>query len=223
MPKNVDGQYGELKISLAFMSETVISMINDSIKALTENNSELAKEVIEQDKSVDELDIKIDEICTRIIALYEPKAADLRYIITALRIITDLERIGDHCKNIAKQSIKLNAMPKIKEYVDLPRMTLAAAGMVKNAIAAYFSKDEQKALEVIYADDEIDAYQNQITRELITYMVEDVSTIKTAIKLINITRRIERIADHGKNIAELVSFMVTGKVLRHSKPEEYNG
>lgn len=220
MLKNSDNEYSELKICLAQMSDSVISMINDSVKALAENDTALAENVIERDRFIDELDIKIDEICTRIIARYEPKARDLRYIVTALRIIVDLERIGDHCKNISKQTKKLNAMPKIKEYVDLPKMAAAASRMVRGAVEAYFSQDEKKALAVINSDAEIDSYQNQITRELITYMIEDVGTIKAAIKLINISRRVERIADHGKNIAELVSFMVTGKILRHSKIEE---
>lgn len=220
MIRNSDNEYAELKVSIALMSDAVTSMINDSIKALTDNDGRIAENVVKRDKDVDELDIKIDEICTRIIALYEPKATDLRYIITALRIITDLERIGDHCKNIAKQTIKLNAMPKIKEYIDLPKMAQAASLMVREAIDAYFAKDEKKALEVINSDSIIDDYQSKITRELITYMTTDAGTIKAAIKLINISRRIERIADHGKNIAELVSYMVTGKILRHSKIEE---
>lgn len=217
--KPAEIEYTELRRDLAEMSEAVCRMISGSVDTLVTGNAEKARQIMEADKQIDELDLKIDELCTRIIALYEPKASDLRYIITALRIIVDLERIGDHCRNICKQSIKLSAMPKVKDYIDLPNMALAASLMVKGAIDAYFSKDEAKALAIIKEDEKIDAYQNQITRELITYIMEDVTKTKAVIKLINITRRLERIADHGKNIAELVSFMVTGKILRHQKTE----
>lgn len=218
--KPADTEYMELRGNLAEMSEAVSKMISGSVDTLVTGNIEKARQIMESDRRIDELDVKIDELCTRIIALYEPKASDLRYIITALRIIVDLERIGDHCRNICKQSIKLSSMPRVKEYIDLPNMAMAASDMVKGAIDAYFSKDEKKALAIMREDEKIDAYQNQITRELITYIVEDVTKTKAVIKLINITRRLERIADHGKNIAELVSFMVTGKILRHQKPED---
>ena len=215
--KRAEIDYNELKSNLAKMSEVTISMINDSIKALQTKDNQLAQNVIDRDIIVDELDIKIDESCMKIIALFEPKAADLRYIITCLRIIVDLERVGDHAKRIAKLSIKLSPFETIKEYVDLPRMAEKASIMVQGALEAYFEKNEKKALEIAVLDEEIDAFQKQINRELITYVIEDVSNIKNIIRLINITRRIERIADHAKNIAELVSFMLTGKISRHTE------
>ncbi len=220
--KRAEIDYNELKSNLAKMSEVTISMINDSIKALQNKDNQLAQNVIDRDIIVDELDIKIDESCMKIIALFEPKAADLRYIITCLRIIVDLERVGDHAKRIAKLSIKLSPFETIKEYVDLPRMAEKASKMVQGALEAYFEKNEKKALEIAILDDEIDALQKQINRELITYVIEDVSNIKNIIRLINITRRIERIADHAKNIAELVSFMLTGKILRHTEVQRDN-
>lgn len=215
--KSIETEYIELRQNLAEMSNGIIKMIFGSVEALTNCDTEKAEKIILLDNDIDKLDIKIDEICTKIIALYEPKASDLRYIITALRIIVDLERVGDHCKKICKQSIKLSNMPKTNEYNDIPYMANIAANMIKDSINAYFSKDENLAKNVILKDDEIDLLQKKITNDLILSINNDTTYTKQIIKLINILRRIERIADHAKNIAELVSFMVTGQILRHKK------
>lgn len=218
--KRIEQEYLEIKTNLARMSKLASEMINDAIRSLTERDSKLAKQVIKRDDEMDRFDTEIDEHCLKVLALYEPKAVDLRFVITALRIIVDLERVGDHCGSIAKHAKKINKYPPIKPYVDLPKMAEATALMIHDAITAYFEKDTELALEVIKRDKEIDDYHDQIIRELMTYIAEDTKTIKGVISLINITRRIERIADHATNIAEMVYFMVTGTIIKHNFPEE---
>lgn len=209
-------EYLELKKMLAKMSQLSTSMIEDSIVSLVDRDSTLAEEVIKRDDEVDAYDTQIDEFCLKALALYEPKAVDLRFITTALRIIVDLERIGDHCVEISKEVIKLNQVPPIKPYIDLPKMADSASSMVKNSVTAYFNKDVKLAFSVIKKDDYIDNLHSQILRELITYLAEDIRKTKGAISLMFITRSLERIADHATNIAELVYFMVTGKIIKHT-------
>lgn len=209
-------EYLELKKMLAKMSQLSTSMIEDSITSLVDRDSSLAEEVIKRDDEVDAYDTQIDEFCLKALALYEPKAVDLRFITTALRIIVDLERIGDHCVEISKEVIMLNQIPPIKPYIDLPKMAESASSMVKNAVTAYFNKDLKLAFSVIKKDDYIDNLHGQILRELITYLAEDIRKTKGAISLMFITRSLERIADHATNISELVYFMVTGKIIKHT-------
>lgn len=214
--KKIEMEYLELKKMLAKMSQLSTSMIEDSITSLVDRDSSLAEEVIKRDDEVDAYDTQIDEFCLKALALYEPKAVDLRFITTALRIIVDLERIGDHCVEISKEVIMLNQIPPIKPYIDLPKMAESASSMVKNAVTAYFNKDLKLAFSVIKKDDYIDNLHGQILRELITYLAEDIRKTKGAISLMFITRSLERIADHATNISELVYFMVTGKIIKHT-------
>ncbi len=214
--KKIEMEYLELKKMLAKMSQLSTSMIEDSITSLVDRDSSLAEEVIKRDDEVDAYDTQIDEFCLKALALYEPKAVDLRFITTALRIIVDLERIGDHCVEISKEVIMLNQIPPIKPYIDLPKMAESASSMVKNAVTAYFNKDLKLAFSVIKKDDYIDNLHGQILRELITYLAEDIRKTRGAISLMFITRSLERIADHATNISELVYFMVTGKIIKHT-------
>jgi len=214
--RKIDMEYLELKKMLAKMSQLSTSMIEDSISSLVERDSELAEDIIKRDDDVDAYDTEIDEFCLKALALYEPKAVDLRFITTALRIIVDLERIGDHCVEISKEVIRLNKIPPVKPYIDLPKMAESASSMVKNSVTAYFEKDIKLAINVIKKDDYIDDLHGQILRELITYIAEDIRKTKGAISLMFITRSLERIADHATNIAEMVYFMVTGKIIKHT-------
>ncbi|MGA1861728.1 phosphate signaling complex protein PhoU [Deferribacter thermophilus] len=210
----------EIKTKIAKMSQLVVDMLSYNVRALVERDSDLAQKVIDLDEEVDKLDVDIDKLCLEILALYNPKAIDLRSIVTALRLIVDLERIGDHNVDIAKEVIKINQIPPIKPYIDLPKMADAAGLMVKDAIDAYFDKNVEKSLEIIKRDDFIDSLHEQIIRELLTYIAEDIRKTKGAISLMFITRSIERIADHATNLAELVYFMATGKVIRHIHIED---
>ncbi|MEF3254672.1 MAG: phosphate signaling complex protein PhoU [Deferribacterales bacterium] len=221
--KPLDKLLSEINALLAEMTEATTDMISLNIRALIERENETAETIINMDETVDQLDNRIEELCLNALALYEPKAIDLRHIITVLRIITDLERIGDHCVDIAKEIIKLNQIPPIKPYIDLPKMADYSSEMVKNAINSFFAKDHKKALNVIKSDDYIDNLNNQILRELLTYIVEDFRKTKGCISLIFISRSFERIADHATNIAEMVYFMSKGENIRHKHIEELNG
>ncbi|MCX8083627.1 MAG: phosphate signaling complex protein PhoU [Calditerrivibrio sp.] len=221
--KQIENLISEVKGNLAEMTDMVTDMITMCIKSLVERDNEIAENIIAMDDKVDELDVKIEEMCLDGLALYEPKATDLRFVVTALRIITDLERIGDHCVDIAKEIIKLNQIPPIKPYIDLPKMADYSAEMVKNAVNSFFAKNPKDALKVIKGDDYVDNLNNQILRELLTYIVEDFRKTKGCLSLIFISRSLERIADHATNIAETVYFMARGENIRHKKYNELNG
>ena len=209
-----------IKTGIAKMSQLVVEMLHKNVKALVDRDSELAQKVIDMDEEVDKLDVEIDKLCVELLALYNPKAIDLRNIITGLRLIVDLERIGDHNVDIAKEIIRINQIPPIKPYIDLPRMAESAAKMVTDSINSFFEKDVDTAIEIIKADDYIDNLHTQIIRELLTYIAEDIRKTRGVISLMFITRSIERIADHATNLAELVYFMVTGEVIRHKFIDE---
>ncbi len=209
-------EYIQLKGMLAEMATTATRMVAESIKSLVNRDQELALSVIEIDERLDRLDVDIDEHCVKMLALFEPKAVDLRYIITATRIITDIERVGDHAVSICRDSIKLSEQPQLKPYIDIPKMADIATGMIHDALEAFFNSDTKMAFDVIKRDDIIDQLHDQVMRELLTYTMEDVSKLHTVLSLLNISRRLERIADHATNIAEMVYYMVEGKIIRHT-------
>ncbi len=211
----VDKEYLQLKTLLASMCQEVTSMLQDSTTALFSRDSELAQSVIARDDNVDRLDTCIDEHCLKMLALYEPKAIDLRFVVTALRIIVDLERVGDHCTNIAKEVIALNQAPPVKPYIDLPKMAEHTIAMIEDAITAYFNKDLAAAVEIIKRDDVVDQYDSKINKELIGYMNQELGNERNVVSLMFITRSIERIADYATNICEMIYFMVSGEVIRH--------
>ncbi len=214
-----DKEYIQLKGMLAEMATTATGMVTNSIKSLVDRNEALAMQVIHDDELMDKLDVDIDEHCIKMLALFEPKAIDLRYIITATRIITDIERVGDHCVSICRDSLKLMEHPQLKPYIDIPKMSAIATGMIHDSLEAFFNSDTKLAYDVIKRDDELDNLNEQVTRELLTYTMEDVTKLHTVLALMNISRRLERIADHATNIAEMVYYMVEGKIIRHSYVE----
>ncbi len=218
--KKVDQEYIQLKTMLASMCQITTSMLQDATKALVTRDSMLAERVILRDDEVDAFDTCIDEHCLKMLALYEPKAVDLRFVVTALRIIVDLERVGDHCTSIAKEVRKLNQSPPVKPYIDLPKMADVAILMIQDAITAYFNKDIDAALEIIRRDDIVDQLDDKITEELLGYMNADLTNTRNIISLMFITRSIERIADYATNIAEMIYFMATGKIIKHCPPDK---
>jgi len=213
-------EYVQLKGMLAEMATLASSMVSDSIKSLVERDSDLARKVIEKDEHLDQLDVDIDEHCIRMLALFEPKAVDLRYIITATRIIIDIERVGDHCVSMCRDILKINDEPQLKPYIDLPKMAENAIDMINDSLQAFFDGDTKLAFEVIRRDNAIDQLNDQVIRELLTYSMEDIKTLHTVLALMNLSRRIERVADHATNIAEMVYYMVEGKIIRHTYIEE---
>ena len=194
----------------------VETMVEQAVSSLVDRNSRLAEEVIASDQKVDALDVEIEEDCLRLLALHQPAAKDLRFITTAMKITTDLERMADQAVNICQRAIELNDEPQLKPYIDIPIMSQLSQKMMRDALDAFVRRDADLAREVIPADNKVDALKNQIFRELLTFMMEDPRTIPRAIRLILVSRHLERIADHATNIAEMVVFLVEGKSIRHA-------
>ncbi len=208
-----------LKDKVLKIGSLVEIAIRDSVRSLVERDSSLAKRVIERDHRINALDVEIDEECIRLIALRQPKARDLRFITTAMKITTDLERIGDLAENIAERAIELNEEPQLKPYIDIPRMAEITEGMVRDALDAFVMGCSSLPYEVIKRDDEVDNLNAQVFNELLFYMIQDPNTVTRAIKINYVSRYLERIADHATNIAEMVIYMCEGKIIRHMKIE----
>lgn len=211
-----DAELYDLRQRILTMGGLVEVMIADAIKALVERDTPLAEKVIALDHQVNGHEVAIDEKCLELLARRQPAARDLRFITLALKIVTDLERIGDQCANLGKRVREINVEPPLKPYIDIPRMAHWAAVMVKESLDAFVRGDDELAIKVCKDDQMVDDLNQQIQRELYTYMLEDPSTISRAMKLTYISKSIERIADHATNIAEMVIFMVKGKDIRHT-------
>ena len=213
--KNFEQQLRDLKDKLLLMSHKAEQMISDSIRSLVDRRPALAQEVIQRDDSVDKLEIEVDNLCFQILALEQPVARDLRFIATALKIVKDIERIGDIAVNIAERATELIQEPELKRLVDLPIMAEASQRILKESLDAFVNSDADLAEKVISNDRIVDDLYEQIFRELLTYMLEDPRTISRAIKLIFIAKHLERVGDHSANIAEMVVFLVRGQDIRH--------
>jgi len=194
----------------------VEDQIRRVMRALVERDGELAQNVIDRDREVNAYDVEVDEKCVELLALHQPTAGDLRFITTAMKIVTDLERIGDQAVNIAQRAIELNEEPQLKPYIDLPRMAEKSQRMVKEALDAFVARDTELARQVCAKDAEVDGIKEQVFRELLTYMMSDAKTIPRAIRLMLVSRFLERVADHATNIAEMVIYMVESKMVRHT-------
>jgi len=211
-----DAELNDLKQSILVMGGKVELMIANSVKSLVERDTALAERTIAMDHEVNTAEVAIDERCMELLALRQPAARDLRFITIALKIVTDLERMGDQCANIAKRAREMNEEPPLKPYIDIPRMAHRAEVMVKEALDAFVRGDAELAVKVCKDDSFVDDLNIQIQRELLTFMIEDPTTISRAMKLNYISKSLERIADHSTNIAEMVIFMVKGKDIRHT-------
>jgi phosphate transport system protein len=205
----------DLREKLLAMGAKVEALIADSVRALTERDPALAESVIKSDKDVNRLEVEVDDLCRRVLALRQPAASDLRLITTALKIVTDLERIGDLAVNIAERASDLSQVPPLAPYVDTPKLADLAQQQVKKALDAFVSNDVAKAEEVLKGDDLLDALFLKIFNELLAYMMEDSKNIRRATALMFIAKHLERIGDHAMNVAEMVVYMVRGKDIRH--------
>jgi phosphate transport system protein len=211
-----DQELNDLRARLLTMGGKVETMIAGSVRSLVDRDTPMAERIIAMDHEINTLEVAVDEKCLELLALRQPAARDLRFITLALKIVTDLERIGDQCANIAKRARELNEEPPLKPYIDIPRMAQWAETMIKEALDAFVRGDEQLAIKVCMDDSFIDDLNMQIQRELLSFMIEDPGTISSALKLTYISKYLERIADHATNIAEMVIFMVKGKDIRHT-------
>lgn len=221
LTQHTDKKYGEdlkkLREDILYMGGLVEDQIQKAVSSLVERDSRLAETIIERDHEVNRLDVEIDDLCIQLLALHQPAARDLRFITTALKITTDLERIGDMAVNICERALELNEEPQLKPYIDIPRMARTSERMIRESLDAFVREDTSLALKVCSEDQELDDLNSQIFRETISFMIEDPHTINRAMKIASISKYLERIGDHATNIAEMVVFMVKGKSIRHMK------
>ncbi|MCK4574889.1 phosphate signaling complex protein PhoU [candidate division WOR-3 bacterium] len=211
----------KLKEKLFSQAGLVEEMVTKSTRALVEKNESIAKETIKIDEpKVNNLEMEIEEDAINLMALYQPEASDLRTIVMIIKINNDLERIGDHAVNIAERALDLISKPKIKPLIDIPRMAENACKMLRESLNAFAKNESKLAIEVCENDSVVDALLDQITRELLTYMMSDPSVIDRALNLILISRDLERIADLATNIAEDTIFVAKGNVIKHHKGNE---
>jgi phosphate transport system protein len=216
MHRHFDDELKDLKEKILRMGGLAEEQVQGSLSALVARDSDLARKIIENDRRVNALDVEVDEDCLRLLALHQPTARDLRFITTAMKISTELERISDLAENICERAIELNEEPQLKPYIDIPRMANWSLQMVKEALDAFVTGDANLARKVCTDDDFVDDLTHQLFRELLSFMLESPQTITRAIRITFIAKYLERIADHATNVAELVVYMVEGKIIRHT-------
>lgn len=215
MERKFDEELKNLKDKILKLGALVEEQVQNAVNALVKRDSNLGKDVIEKDTQVNRIEVEIDEECIRLIALRQPVGVDLRFITTAMKLVTDLERIGDLAVDICERAMELNLEPQLKPFIDIPRMADISMQMLKGALDAFVNRDSKLAQEVCARDDEVDNLNVQIFRELLTFMVEDSHTISRAVRISYISKYLERVADHATNIAEMVVYLVEGKIIRH--------
>ena len=219
MERHFERDLAELKERLLWMASLAERAVHEAMQAVFEKEESRAKRVLEEEKNINEMQIEIDDRVVRLLALQQPMAVDLRFILAASRINNDLERIGDQAVNIAQSALRILRHPQVKPYVDLPRMSELAEGMVRDSLNAVVQRDAELAKSVLARDDEVDHLRDQIFRELLTYMMENSAVIFPAFELILVAKNLERIGDHATNIAEDVIYMVAGRDVRHLAPD----
>jgi phosphate transport system protein len=205
----------QLKTRLLEMGGLAEDRVRTVLRALVDRDSALVDRVLAGDGPINRLHIELDNRCFKLLALHQPMAVDLRAIVSAVKINTDLERVGDLAINIAEAVRRYFQHPPVKELIDIPRMADIAQRMLRDALDAYVRRDTTLARSVLNEDDVLDALKTQVFRELLTYMLQDPSTIEPALDLILISRHLERIGDHATNVAEDVIFMVSAEDVRH--------
>jgi phosphate transport system protein len=210
----------QLKTRLLEMGGLAEDRVRSVVQALVDRNGAIVDRVLAGDGPINQLHIEIDSRCFKLLALYQPMAVDLRAIVSAVKINTDLERVGDLAINIAEAVKRYMRHPPVKELIDIPRMADIAQRMLRDALDAYVRRDTALAHEVLAEDDALDALKTQVFRELLTFMLSDPSTIEPALDLILISRHLERIGDHATNVAEDVIFMVSARDVRHHQDDK---
>jgi len=205
----------QLKTRLLEMGGLAEDRVRSSVQALVARDAALVERVLQGDDPINLLHIEIDSRCFKLLALHQPMAVDLRAIVSAVKINTDLERVGDLAVNIAEAVRRYMRHPPVKELIDIPRMAEIAQRMLRHALDSFVRRDMALARDVLNEDDTLDALKTQVFRELLTYMLQDPSTIEPALDLILISRHLERIGDHATNVAEDVIFMVSARDVRH--------
>ncbi len=215
MERHFEHDLEELKQRLLWMGSLAERAVHQAVQAVLEAEEPLAEAVLEEENAINEMQIEIDDRVMRLLALQQPMAADLRFILAISRINNDLERIGDQAVNIAQSALRILRHPQVKPYVDLPRMSELAEGMVRDSLNALVHGDVEAAKSVLARDDQVDLLRDQMFRELLTYMMENSAVVFPAFELILVAKNLERIGDHATNIAEDVIYMVAGRDVRH--------
>lgn len=220
--KRYDDELRELENAIAKMGGLAESQLAAAIEAVTRRDSGLAAQVIEGDAKVDLLEQQVDEQVMRLFALRQPMASDLRHILSARRVASELERIADYAANVAKRALVLNQVPAVRPAFAIPRMGQLVQAMIKGALDAYVAHDADKAVVVWQSDEQVDELHNSLFRELLTYMMEDPRSITTCAHLLFMAKNIERMGDHTTNIAEMIYFSERGEQLKRARPKGDN-
>jgi phosphate transport system protein len=220
MERRFEAELQTLRERLLAMGSIAETMIHRSIKALVDRQESLVQDVLAHEEEMDLLCIEIDDRCFTLMALQQPMASDLRFLVAAIKINSDLERIADQTVSIALRAQSLITQPELKPLIDIPRMGQLSQDMVRQSLDAFVRRDAELARSVIDADDEVDSLRDQVFRELLTYMMADTATIPRALALILVSRNLERIADHATNIAEDVIYIVRGEDVRERGDKE---
>jgi len=217
MQTHLEMDLENIKIKIFQMADYAMEAVTSSVSSLKNADLDLADRIIKNDLLINRLEIEIDDECIKFLVTRQPAASDLRFILSMLKINTDLERIADLAANIARETLRINGVPLLKPLIDIPRMSEIAVKMINTAFISMTEKDVEKARNVILMDDEIDNLNNQMNRELFTYMSESPKNISQCFSLITVAKTLERIGDHAKNIAERAVYYIQGEDIRHPK------
>ncbi len=214
--KKFEAELSALKGRVLRMGEVAQRMISRAVESLVERDASRMQQVLADEETLDRMQVEIDNEAVRLMTVYGPVAMDLRFLLMVARIDTELERLGDQSVNMCEYIQLLLDEPQLKPLIDLPRMAEIAGGMVRDALEAFHEGDTERAREVMARDDQVDALNDQLFRELLTYMMNDSGNIQRSLALILIARSLERIADHATNICEEVIYLVKGEDIRHT-------
>jgi phosphate transport system protein len=217
--KSFDEELKQLSNIIAEMGGLAEAQVDRAVESLVRRNSELAAQVVQDDKRIDGLETEVAQMTVRMLALRQPMAQDLREVVAAIKIASDIERIGDYAKNIAKRAIVLSSVAPMKPAASIPRMSRLALQIIKDVLDAYIEKDAEGARAAWRRDEEVDEMYNSVFREMLTYMMEDPRNIGPCTHLLFIAKNIERIGDHATNVAEIVYYLVHGRSLDEARPK----
>jgi phosphate transport system protein len=217
--KSFDEDLKRLNNVIAEMGGLAEAQLTRAVESLVRRNSELATQVVQDDERIDALETEVGQMTVRMLALRQPMAQDLREVVAAIKIASDIERIGDYAKNIAKRALVLSTVQPLKPAASIPRMSQLALQIIKDVLDAYIEKDAEGARAAWRRDEEVDEMYNSLFREMLTYMMEDPRNIGPCTHLLFIAKNIERIGDHATNVAEIVYFLVHGRSLDEERPK----
>lgn len=220
MERHLDEELKDVKRRLLEMADLAIASIRKAIRAVKERKVNLVNEIFEMDRRIDEFEIENEEKCIELLALRQPVGTDLRFLVGAIKINNELERMGDHAVNIGQCALALAEKPHLKPLIDIPKMARLATEMLKDSINSFIENNAVKAKKVCERDDRVDELRDQIFRELLTYMMSDPTTIPRAMELILVSRNVERIADLSTNICEEVIYIAQARVIKHHAEEK---